>query len=177
MLPSYEICSRVSVKGDVTRCDCFGGHPGERMDDYCRKALVAVVAKRAPDILSDHHASASEKVDAYECFLGRCWAERWVRCASARKMPHMMWRGLSGPFAKPFAKQLRADLRAVRFPLDSASSAEGSQWWVFSEKEGVARQASRGGWGEVLTQSRAWLISSRDAGWDSMEEVTKDSWP
>ena len=88
-----------------------------------------------------------------------------------------MWRGLSGPFAKPPAEQLRADLRAVRFPVDSASLAEGSQWWVFSEKEGVARQASRGGWGEVMTQSRAWLISSRDAGCGCMEEVTKDSWP
>ena len=79
MLPSYEICSRVSVKGDATRRDCHGGHPGERMDDHCRKALVAVVAKRAPDILSDHHASSAYEclrvpTSAYECYEleGRC---------------------------------------------------------------------------------------------------------
>ena len=85
------------------------------MNDDCRKAFVDVVAKRASNILSDHTASANEKVDAYMCCPGFGWAKQLVSHASARKMSQILRGGLAYPSTKPSAKQLRTDLNVVWF--------------------------------------------------------------
>ena len=148
------------------------------MADDGRRLLVCVVVKRASDTLSDPHASANEDVDVRKCLLGIGWAKQLTRYASSHKTPQMIRRELPNTSARPLAQLLRADLRAVRFSVDGASSAGESQWWASVEKEGLIRGASREGWEEVLTrlEERPILCPEdlEENRCDFIDEVTKN---
>ena len=140
------------------------------MNESCQKLLADMGGSQASDVFSDHYASANEKVGAYKCSLGIGRTKQMVRYASPHKMAQMIRRGLANPPTKPYERKPRADFRAALSPVDGASPAEYSQWWFFLEKAGLAQEASRGGWGEVLTQLQEGLLFSpedlRETSWD-----------
>ena len=99
--------------GDVALRDCFDGRPRQQMNESCRKLLEGLVVERAPDKLSDHHASANVKAGACMCLLGIGLAEQMARYASSHEMSEMIRRRLGNLSARPDIKQLRADIHAV----------------------------------------------------------------
>ena len=121
--------------------DCFEGCPRQQMNGSCRELLADPVVKRAPDALSDRHASAREKVDAFMCLLGVARAKQIVRDAPPHKMSQMIRRGLANPSARPYQKQLGYGLHAGWFSADGAPSAGNSQRRAFLETAGLTREA------------------------------------
>ena len=93
----------------------------------CRNVLVCIALRRAPSQPPGPPESAQEKADAHKLPLGNGWTGRLVRYTSAHKVSRMIHRGLANTSTEPCAKQLRIELRAVRFSVGGVLREEESQ--------------------------------------------------
>ena len=98
------------------------------------------------------------------------WAKKRIKSASPRKVTGMIIRGLASPPANQPARTRQAGPHKVWGAAAGEVDVDSASWRMSIGRKGLAREASRGGLGETITQLEHWLICNLEdlyeARWD-----------